>query len=156
MIPIYRLIPIVLLAACSKSTSAGTAVPVPQTESAAQAESAARRANSTTVHTLGIPPGQLPRSGECRVWIPGDPPGQQPRPRSCAGIAATAPAGSWIVYRPGSARDVHVHVVDGARAGTVVLVRHYNANGAWVRDEEPGNHQDDPPGNSNGRGRRRN
>jgi hypothetical protein len=32
----------------------------------------------------GIPPGQLPRSGECRVWYDGRPPGQQPRSMSCA------------------------------------------------------------------------
>lgn len=151
MTPIrYHLIAVLLVAGCSKSTSQGPSVPAPQTESSV------RRGNSTTVHTLGIPPGQLPRAGQCRVWVPGVPPGRQARSRSCAGIAATAPAGSWIVYRPGSSRDVHVHVVDQSRAGTIAFVRHYNASGEWVRDEEPGNHQDDDVSNGNGRGRRRN
>src|SRR6185503_6879882 len=31
----------------------------------------------------GIPPGQMPRAGECRVWIDGLPPGRQPAPTNC-------------------------------------------------------------------------
>jgi hypothetical protein len=31
----------------------------------------------------GIPPGQLPRAGECRVWYDHLPPGRQPRATSC-------------------------------------------------------------------------
>lgn len=31
----------------------------------------------------GIPPGQLPPAGECRVWYDGRPPGQQPPPTNC-------------------------------------------------------------------------
>jgi hypothetical protein len=31
----------------------------------------------------GIPPGQAPGPGECRVWYNGVPPGRQPRPTSC-------------------------------------------------------------------------
>ncbi len=31
----------------------------------------------------GIPPGQMPRAGECRVWYDGRPPGRQPAPTSC-------------------------------------------------------------------------
>src|SRR5437870_11471432 len=39
----------------------------------------------------------------------------QPRPKSrpCEGIAAAAPAGSWILYRPSDDRRVvHVRVID--------------------------------------------
>ena len=32
----------------------------------------------------GIPPGQVPPAGECRVWYDGRPPGQQPRSTSCS------------------------------------------------------------------------
>jgi len=31
-----------------------------------------------------VPPGHLPPSGTCRVWIDGVPPGRQPAPTSCA------------------------------------------------------------------------
>jgi hypothetical protein len=91
--------------------------------------------------TLGIPPGHLPDPGECRVWIPGTPPGRQPRPRSrpCAGIAAIAPAGSWIIYRPSyDRRLIHVRVVDERRPGTVVRVRIYDLDSQeLLQEEEP-------------------
>jgi hypothetical protein len=90
---------------------------------------------------LGVPPGHLPDPGECRVWIPGAPPGQQPGPRSspCAGIAATAPAGSWIVYRPTEDRSlVHVRVVDARRAGVVIHIWVFDiATERLVREEQP-------------------
>ena len=31
----------------------------------------------------GIPPGQMPPAGMCRVWYDGVPPGRQPRPMNC-------------------------------------------------------------------------
>lgn len=31
----------------------------------------------------GIPPGQMPPAGQCRVWYEGVPPGRQPRATSC-------------------------------------------------------------------------
>jgi len=31
----------------------------------------------------GIPPGQMPPAGMCRVWYDGVPPGRQPRPTNC-------------------------------------------------------------------------
>jgi len=31
----------------------------------------------------GIPPGQMPRAGECRVWYDNVPPGRQPSPMRC-------------------------------------------------------------------------
>jgi hypothetical protein len=44
---------------------------------AAPAAAQGRRNNA------GIPPGQMPRAGECRVWYDGVPPGQQPAPMNC-------------------------------------------------------------------------
>ncbi len=45
---------------------------------AASPASAQGRRNSQ-----GVPPGQLPPAGMCRVWYDGVPPGRQPRPMSC-------------------------------------------------------------------------
>ena len=62
----------------------------------------------------------------CRVWVPGTPPGHQAKPRSCSGIERTAPAGSWIVERPGADKKVvHVRVVDERRPGVVVRMQVY-------------------------------
>ena len=111
--------------ACSSVTS--TRAPQP--------EPAARRGPSTAA-TLGIPPGHLPPPGQCRVWLPGEPPGHQPRARNCANIDRTAPAGSWIVYRPSEDRKVvHVRVVDERRPGVVVHLRVYDAQrGTLIRE----------------------
>ncbi|HXF95325.1 MAG TPA: hypothetical protein VNI61_04420 [Gemmatimonadales bacterium] len=103
-----------------------------------------RRGPSTAV-TLGIPPGHLPRPGQCRIWIPGTPPGRQPyaRSRPCPGISRVAPAGSWIVYRPTRDRRlVHVRVVDPRRVGVIVIVRVFEAeSGRFVREARP---EDEP------------
>jgi hypothetical protein len=90
-----------------------------------------------TAASMGIPPGQLPPVGQCRVWIPGKPPGHQAKARSCDGIERVAPAGSWIVYRPGQDKKVvHVRVVDDRRPGVVVVVRVYDAqSGAYLRTQ---------------------
>ncbi|MGH7612901.1 MAG: hypothetical protein ACREMW_02510 [Gemmatimonadales bacterium] len=117
-----------MLAACSTRTAVVTE-PTPRAVAVGPAA------------TLGIPPGHMPRAGECRIWIRGLPPGRQPRPKSgpCAGLAAAAPAGSWILYRPAtSARLVHVRVVDEHRAGKVVRLRVFEIeSGKFVREEEP-------------------
>src|SRR5438477_13196847 len=101
----------------------------------------ARSAGPSTAATLGVPPGHLPKPGECRVWIPGVPPGRQPRPKSraCAGIEAVAPPGSWILYRPTADRKlVHVREVDRARVGVVVRIRVFEVErGRFVREENP-------------------
>ena len=47
---------------------------------AGTSEAQVRRGNG---NSQGIPPGQMPRAGECRVWIDGLPPGRQPAPTNC-------------------------------------------------------------------------
>jgi len=90
---------------------------------------------------LDIPRGHHPDEGECRVWIPGTPPGRQAKPksRSCDGIAAAAPAGSWILYRPaGEPRLLHVRIVDPGRAGHVIRTLIYDVEtNQFVREENP-------------------
>ena len=116
-------------------------------------------AASASVRVLGVPPGHLPRPGQCRVWIRGLPPGQQARSRSCAGIATTAPAGSWILYRPSrDRRVVHVRVLDESRPGIVILIRLFDADsGRFLEERQPGREdedQDDDRGRGRGRERR--
>jgi hypothetical protein len=111
--------------ACSMPSSAPPEQPSP----------AVRRRPSTAA-TLGIPPGHLPAPGMCRVWVPGKPPGHQSRPRSCEQIERLAPAGSWIVYRPGRDKKVvHVRVVDERRPGVIIRLRVYDAQrGTLIRE----------------------
>jgi len=113
--------------ACSSLKSTPPAAPAP-----------AMRQGPSTAATLGIPPGHLPPPGQCRVWLPGEPPGHQPRPRSCAHIERTAPAGSWIVYRPSEDKKVvHVRVVDERRPGVVVRLRVYDVHrGTFIREDQ--------------------
>jgi|GEM_PF-668284 len=102
----------------------------------------------STAATLGVPPGQLPPIGQCRIWIPGRPAGRQARARSCDGIVAAAPAGAWILYRPGeNRRIVRVRYVDETRAGIVVLIRLFEAaTGEFLSEEDP-----EKPGRRRGR-----
>lgn len=114
------------LACSSQSSSRPATAPVPSQVSGKAAR-------------LGIPPGHLPPPGTCRVWYPGRPPGRQPEPSSCDAAERAAPAGSWIVYRPGSDRKVvHVREIDRRRAGVVVRVRIFDAaSGVFLRDGTP-------------------
>jgi len=111
--------------ACSTFSSSPPAQPKP----------AASRGPSTAA-TLGIPPGHLPPPGQCRVWLPGQPPGHQAQARGCARIERTAPAGSWIVYRPTEDKKVvQVRVIDERRPGVVVRLRVYDVKrGTLLRE----------------------
>ena len=46
----------------------------------------------------GVPPGQRPSAGMCRIWIDGVPPGQQPAQTDCATAAARVPANGRVIY----------------------------------------------------------
>lgn len=97
----------------------------PVTTTSAPEPQPVRRSPSTAA-SMNIPPGHLPQPGMCRVWVPGTPPGHQAKARSCSGIERTAPAGSWIVERPGRDKKVvHVRVVDERRPGVVVRMQVY-------------------------------
>lgn len=148
--PVIVLAGALLVGACSSNTS--TSRPAPQTSSTASSSG-----SSNSRQTLGIPPGQLPRQGLCRVWVPGTPPGRQARARSCAGILETAPAGSWILYRPTRERSsVRVRVVDDSRAGVITVVRVYDVgSGNLIREMRPADDRDDDDDDrGRGRGRR--
>src|SRR5437763_16550424 len=88
-----------LVLACTRTTRRTIILaPTPEVETAAPG----------TAVVLGVPPGHLPKPGECRVWIPGAPPGRQPRPKSraCAGIEAGAPPARGIRYQPPGGRKL--------------------------------------------------
>ena len=130
------------LSACTSTTRTVVVEPTPQqrTSSSGSASPGSNKGPSTAA-TLGVPPGHLPKAGECRVWIPGTPPGQQPGPksRSCASIASAAPAGSWVLYRPTDSKKlVHVREVDPNRTGHVVRIRIFDIEThQLVREETP-------------------
>lgn len=50
--------------------------------------------------TAGIPPGHLPKAGQCRVWYEGVPPGRQPAATSCreAERIAARTRGARVIY----------------------------------------------------------
>ena len=114
--------------------AAAACKPVPASEPAPQRSPSHGRSPSTAA-SLGIPPGHLPPPGMCRVWLPGEPPGHQPKSRGCSNIERTAPAGSYIVERPGKEKKVvHVRVMDERRPGVVVRMRVYEIrDGKLVR-----------------------
>ena len=130
---------VVVVSACTHTTRT---VIVPEIQGASPVD--ANRGSGgglSAAATLGVPPGQLPSEGECRIWIPGSPPGQQPRPKSrpCPGIEPLAPAGSWILYRPVDNRKlVYVRVVHAQRPGLVILTRIFDIETTrLLREETP-------------------
>ena len=59
-------------------TAAATLIVFALAAGSVDAQGRGRGANSR-----GIPPGQMPAAGQCRVWYDGVPPGRQPRATSC-------------------------------------------------------------------------
>ena len=52
----------------------------------------------------GIPPGEMPPAGQCRVWYEGRPPGQQPRATNCddAERVASRNRNARVIYGSGT------------------------------------------------------
>ncbi len=57
---------------------------------------------------LGIPKGQLPPPGECKIWYPNRPAGQHPPPQSCASALRERPLGAWIVTHEGNRFKIRI------------------------------------------------
>jgi hypothetical protein len=99
---------------------------------------------------LGIPEGQLPPPGECRVWYPGRAAEEQPEGGGCGEAEKNAPPGSWILYRPpDDRRVVHNRVTDPVRPGVIVRIDLYDAErGTYLgtkETEEPAPAEEVPP-----------
>ena len=88
---------------------------------------------------LGIPVGQLPPPGECRVWYPNRPADQQPPPGPCEQAEANAPARTIVLYRPTNPlSEVHARVIDAKRPGVVVRVHVFDVQtGEYLRAGQP-------------------
>ena len=56
----------------------------------------------------GVPPGQRPPAGMCRIWINGVPPGHQPAPTDCETAVRNQPANSQIVWGDNTRRGRNV------------------------------------------------
>jgi hypothetical protein len=46
----------------------------------------------------GVPPGQRPPAGMCRIWIDGVPPGHQPAPTDCETAVRNQPRNSQVIW----------------------------------------------------------
>ena len=46
----------------------------------------------------GVPPGQMPPAGMCRIWIDGVPPGHQPAPTDCATAMRNRPSNARVLF----------------------------------------------------------
>jgi hypothetical protein len=118
-----------LLAGCSSAT-AGKSPPDPDAVVFEQAD---------PPEELGVPAGQLPPPGECRVWYPNWPSGDQPAPESCELAEANAPAQTVVLYRPNHPlSEVHARVIDAKRPGIVVRVHIFDVQtGEYLRAGRP-------------------
>jgi hypothetical protein len=48
----------------------------------------------------GIPVGQMPPPGSCRIWYPDRSAGHQPPSASCDELRGHVPDDAWLLYRP--------------------------------------------------------
>jgi len=85
-------------------------------------------------NTNGVPPGQRPPDGMCRVWISGVAVGQQPAPTDCATARANLPANARVIYggRPGKGRADRDDRGRMDRDDHILSRRRQLADGTWV------------------------
>ena len=65
---------------------------------AAAAGPAAAQGRGRGKGNQGVPPGQRPPAGMCRIWIDGVPPGHQPAPTDCQTAVRNQPPNSQIIW----------------------------------------------------------
>jgi hypothetical protein len=65
-------------------------------------------------NSQGVPAGQLPPAGMCRIWIDGVPPGRQPRATDCATAERNVPRNGRVIYGD----NVYGSGVNGGNVGS--------------------------------------
>jgi len=85
-------------------------------------------------NTDGVPPGQRPPAGMCRVWINGVPPGQQPGVTDCATARVNLPANARIIYGGNPSRGMAGRDDRGRmdRDQNILTRRRQLTDGSWV------------------------
>lgn len=87
-------------------------------------------------NTNGVPPGQRPPDGMCRVWIDGVPPGQQAAPTDCVTARLNVPANGRIIYggHPGRGNAARDNRGRTDRDDNLLTRRRQLSDGTWVVD----------------------
>jgi hypothetical protein len=75
-------------------------------------------------NTNGVPPGQRPAAGMCRVWIDGVPPGRQPAATDCTTAQLNVPVNGRVIYGSGVLPTT----------GNIFTRSRQLADGSWVLD----------------------
>jgi hypothetical protein len=75
-------------------------------------------------NTNGVPPGQRPPAGMCRVWIDGVPPGHQPAVTDCTTAQLNVPLHGRVIYGSGVLPTT----------GNIFTRSRQLADGSWVLD----------------------
>ena len=131
---VRQLTPIALLAACAPK-----ATPPPPPAETKEIEDSVAHPDRDRTGPLGIPEAELPKVGQCRIWVRGEPAAGQPAAEDCGAAEGKAPAGAWILYRPpNDPRVVHARVLDPADTGKVLRIDLYDAEkGTYLGTKEP-------------------
>jgi hypothetical protein len=134
---LIAVVALLFLGGCASGRSVSKSEPAPKSPPASNPTPRASAAPvmQGPVAVLGVPPGQFPPAGTCRVWMPGTAPGQQPEPCSCFSLILDVPAGAWVLYRPSNGESVlQVTKYDATVPNKIVSVDIYDTrNGQHVR-----------------------
>jgi hypothetical protein len=125
---------VLLVTACGPPPS----TPPPPEPEVREIEEQKASPDADRVGPLGIPEGQLPSPGECRIWYPQRTASQQPAAQGCVEAEASATPGTWVLYRPpDDARVVHVRVMHPEKAGVVIRINIFDAEkGTYLGTKE--------------------
>lgn len=82
------------------------------------------RREEVSLEYFGIPKGQLPPVGSCRIWYPHRPAGQQPPPFDCSLGMVDIPLGVYLILRLDD-KTVRIDEYDTKRSNYIVRTGTY-------------------------------